>query len=588
MEQENIRQAALDEALVSINDRVKIGSCNMRIDPNKKKKEATYQVALDILKLSSCFNAFLITTDASTIKWSCGSLVTEKTTSDEESDEEEERLIQRRPTGVIIGRSAQIVSAKVKSNQSQKMKGIEMLSNVALLAADMNKASKASKKSYIIQQQSTCSSEGARITPEVLNEPKGKSTGSSKEAGNIPENRVRKRRDESEKADEETAAEEEVHIDVEEQTDEEHYDEVKDSEKVTDQETVDDETANDEKDDEEITNIAKVDEEMADAEKVDAEKTKEEKVDNEQSGADQAAKYDQAGVLIYSNKKYVLFSKLHYLMRVDALTKVDHFEVIEESVQSNVSNEVRNQIPKFLPKVVSEFVEPRLERTIRDVLKMNPPNIFKSSSSTSIDSFTEYELKNLLYDKIQKSELYNTHNKHLDLYNALIGSIGLDKAIAKGEIDATKVLKKRRHDDEDEDRPADSEKIKNRSSPLQKVKLHLNLPKLANLSSIELEYHLEQRYLTFSKQMDWTNPKGDRCRYDLSKPLPLQGPLGHLTIPVNFFFNNDLEYLKTGNSERKYTISITKTKSASYELEGIKDMIPRLWSPVKVANDRNS
>ncbi|GKA29883.1 hypothetical protein Tco_0716128, partial [Tanacetum coccineum] len=418
MEQENIRQAALDEALVSINDRVKIGSCNMRIDPNKKKKEATYQVALDILKLSSCYNAFLIITDASTIKWSCGSLVTEKTASDEESGEEEERLI--RSIGVVIGRSAQIVSAKVKSNQSQKMKGIEMLSDVALLVADMNKASKASRKSYIIQQQSTCSSEGARITPEVLNEPKGKSIGSSEEAGNIPENRVRKRRDESEKADEETAAEEEVHIDVEEQTDEEHYDEVKDSEKV-----------------------AKVDEEMADAKKVDAEKTKKEKVDNEQSGVDQ----ETSDTEINSR-------------RVDTLTKVDHFEVIEESVQSNVSNEVRNQTPKFLPKVVSEFVEPRLERTIRDVLKMNPPNIFKSSSSTSINSFTEYELKKLLYDKIQKSGLYNTHNKHLDLYNALICSIGLDKAIAKGEIDATKVLKKRRHDDEDEDHPADSKKKK--------------------------------------------------------------------------------------------------------------------------------
>ncbi|GJR67902.1 hypothetical protein Tco_0013967 [Tanacetum coccineum] len=61
MEPENIQQAALDEALVSTDDRVKIGSCNMRIDPNKKQKEATYQVVLDILKLSPCYNAFLIT-----------------------------------------------------------------------------------------------------------------------------------------------------------------------------------------------------------------------------------------------------------------------------------------------------------------------------------------------------------------------------------------------------------------------------------------------------------------------------------------------------------------------------------------------
>nr|GEX01219.1 hypothetical protein [Tanacetum cinerariifolium] len=60
-----------------------------------------------------------------------------------------------------------------------------------------------------------------------------------------------------------------------------------------------------------------------------------------------------------------------------------------------------------------------------------------------------------------------------------------------------------------------------------------------------------------------TNPEGERCLYDLSKPLPLQGSPGHLTIPVDFFFNNDLEYLKTGNTERKYIVSITKTKGVS-------------------------
>ncbi|GKD36771.1 hypothetical protein Tco_1256978, partial [Tanacetum coccineum] len=61
--QEQIQQAAMDQALVSLDDRVKIGSCNMRIDPTKKQKESTYQVILDILKLSPCYNAFLITTD---------------------------------------------------------------------------------------------------------------------------------------------------------------------------------------------------------------------------------------------------------------------------------------------------------------------------------------------------------------------------------------------------------------------------------------------------------------------------------------------------------------------------------------------
>ncbi|GJS68596.1 hypothetical protein Tco_0683161 [Tanacetum coccineum] len=51
-------------------------------------------------------------------------------------------------------------------------------------------------------------------------------------------------------------------------------------------------------------------------------------------------------------------------------------------------------------------------------------------------------------------------------------------------------------------------------------------------------------------QIDWVNPEGDICPYDLRKSLSLQGPPGRTTISVDFFFNKDLEYLKTGNKEK--------------------------------------
>ncbi|GJX69902.1 hypothetical protein Tco_0307073 [Tanacetum coccineum] len=63
MNQAITQQIALDEALVSTDDRVKIVSCNMRIDPTKTQTETTYQVVQDILKLSLCYNAFLILAD---------------------------------------------------------------------------------------------------------------------------------------------------------------------------------------------------------------------------------------------------------------------------------------------------------------------------------------------------------------------------------------------------------------------------------------------------------------------------------------------------------------------------------------------
>nr|GEZ32126.1 hypothetical protein [Tanacetum cinerariifolium] len=71
------------------------------------------------------------------------------------------------------------------------------------------------------------------------------------------------------------------------------------------------------------------------------------------------------------------------------------------------------------------------------------------------------------------------------------------------------------------------------------------------------------------------------------KPLPLQGPPSHKTILVDFFFNKDLEYLKTENKEKKYAISLTKPKPARYE-QGLEQMIPNLWSSSKVKYDLNA
>ncbi|GJT20730.1 hypothetical protein Tco_0890667 [Tanacetum coccineum] len=92
--------------------------------------------------------------------------------------------------------------------------------------------------------------------------------------------------------------------------------------------------------------------------------------------------------------------------------------------------------------------------------------------------------------------------------------------------------------------------------------LAFKLMKGGHKNYIELEYNFEQCYLALSDQLDWVNPKGDKIPYDLSKPLPLHGTLGHLTILADFFFNKDLEYLTIGNVEKKYATLLTKPKAA--------------------------
>ncbi|GJU80566.1 hypothetical protein Tco_1282931 [Tanacetum coccineum] len=109
-----------------------------------------------------------------------------------------------------------------------------------------------------------------------------------------------------------------------------------------------------------------------------------------------------------------------------------------------------------------------------------------------------------------------------------------------------------------------------------------NLLKGMCKSYVELDYTMEECYCDLSEQLDWNNPEGHRCPYDLTKPLPVQiSSQGRQIVLAEFFFNNDLEYFRGGSNDKKYTASTTKSKATRYELKGIEDMVPNLWSPVK-------
>ncbi|GKF74763.1 hypothetical protein Tco_0224207 [Tanacetum coccineum] len=102
----------------------------------------------------------------------------------------------------------------------------------------------------------------------------------------------------------------------------------------------------------------------------------------------------------------------------------------------------------------------------------------------------------------------------------------------------------------------------------------------------ELEYDFEGCYKTLSEKLDWENAESGDYPFDLSKPLPLIKRRKCQRVPFEFFINNDLKYLQGGISNMKYMMSTTKTKAAKYDLPGIKDKVPNIWSPVRVAYDK--
>ncbi|GJU55824.1 hypothetical protein Tco_1229538 [Tanacetum coccineum] len=104
----------------------------------------------------------------------------------------------------------------------------------------------------------------------------------------------------------------------------------------------------------------------------------------------------------------------------------------------------------------------------------------------------------------------------------------------------------------------------------------------------ELKYDFEECYKALSEKLDWDNPEGGDYPFDLTKPLPLVMNGNHQIVPVDYFFNNNLKYLQGGISTMTYTTSIIKPKAAQYDLPGIKDMVPNIWSPVKVSYDKHA
>ncbi|GKE83980.1 hypothetical protein Tco_1557722, partial [Tanacetum coccineum] len=62
-------------------------------------------------------------------------------------------------------------------------------------------------------------------------------------------------------------------------------------------------------------------------------------------------------------------------------------------------------------------------------------------------------------------------------------------------------------------------------------------------------------------QIDLLNPEGNRLVHDINKPLPLGDPPGQVTIQTQYFFNKDLEYLVSGDKERRNALSISKLKA---------------------------
>nr|GEV50004.1 hypothetical protein [Tanacetum cinerariifolium] len=203
----------------------------------------------------------------------------------------------------------------------------------------------------------------------------------------------------------------------------------------------------------------------------------------------------------------------------------EFFDQVDSTRKAIIKEQVKAQVSKIMPQIKKYVTESQGAKVL--VRSTNQPQ----TSYTLAALLFEFELKKILNDKMETNESINRSDVQRHGFNLLKGTCK---------------------------------------------------------SFVKLEYHFEECYKAVNDKLNWNNPEGHAYPFDLSKPLSSIKDRGCQVVPANYFINNDLEYLKGGSSSSKYVTSTTRTKAGKYDnIEGIKDMVPTLWSLVKVAYNKH-
>ncbi|GJT21211.1 hypothetical protein Tco_0891148 [Tanacetum coccineum] len=247
-----------------------------------------------------------------------------------------------------------------------------------------------------------------------------------------------------------------------------------------------------------------------------------------------------------------------------------YIDLVEKFVKDIIKDEVKSQLPQILPKEVSKFATPVIQSTITESLE-NVRGHEDNDKGKDPPAGSDQGLKKQKTSKdAEPSKGFKSkESKHRDAIESRRPSNPDTNWNAKKSINfrppqtwISKIAKAEKPlltFDELMSTPIDfSAYVINNLKIENLTQEHLvgpafNLLKGTFRSLVELEYHFEEYR-------------------------------GHQVVPVNYFINNDLEYLKGGSSSRKYMTSTKKTKAAKYDdIQGIKDMVLLLWSLIKVS-----
>nr|GFB08228.1 hypothetical protein [Tanacetum cinerariifolium] len=276
-------------------------------------------------------------------------------------------------------------------------------------------------------------------------------------------------------------------------------------------------------------------------------------------------------------------------------------EAIREAVQIQT-----DRLQDSLQRENDEFLR-NIDESIKKIIKGQVKNQVKEQVSPDL---SKMELKKILIEKMEGNKSIQRSDEQRNLYKALVEAYDADKAIMDTYGEST-ILNRRREDDDQEGPSARSDRGSKRQKEGGEHASASTLSETATRGADRSTTGSESRQLSASESafaeepvqttyfsnfimnrlnVDTLTPellagptyelmRGScnsltELEYHLEEPLPLiPDNRGRRVIPFDHFINNDLEYLRGGDSSRKYTTSVTKTKAADYgHIKWIKDL----------------
>ncbi|GJZ34039.1 hypothetical protein Tco_0579475 [Tanacetum coccineum] len=149
----------------------------------------------------------------------------------------------------------------------------------------------------------------------------------------------------------------------------------------------------------------------------------------------------------FNFKKAVTQKFKEYDQKLEALTNFNISEAFEKVVQAKVLTEIKKLLPTHIPNVIANYVKPRLNTSVLEVIKTNQINLF-TQSSTSTDDLSEMDLKLKLLNRIHLNKSNDTHTTHQQLHDTLYESIILDQDALDAQV-VQSSFHKRAHDNQD-------------------------------------------------------------------------------------------------------------------------------------------